>query len=241
MKQVAAEMNLSETAFLWPEGDGYHLRWFTPKVEVSLCGHATLATAHVLWQTGQLRPEDPAHFYTLSGKLTCHLEGAFIHMNFPARIAVQSPPAPGLLEALGLHPAQVEFVGLSQYDYLIQTGGVREVIGLKPNFSALKLLNVRGIIVTAAGETPYNFTSRFFAPGAGIDEDPVTGSAHCTLAPFWASRLGRSTLLARQASARGGIVGVEVAGDRVLLRGQAITMMTATLHAVPTDLRPHMV
>ena len=233
MRSVAAEMNLSETAFLWPEGEGYHLRWFTPRVEVALCGHATLASAHVLWETGQLRPDESAHFYTRSGQLTCHRDGAWIEMNFPSRSAAEVPPPPGLLDALGLDPHEAEFVGLSQYDYLIQTVSVDVVKQLRPNFSALKSLNIRGIIVTAAGNTPFDFTSRFFAPGAGIDEDPVTGSAHCTLAPFWAPRLGLTTLLAWQASERGGVVGVEVRGDRVILRGQAITMMTAQLHIPP--------
>jgi len=227
MQDVAREMNLSETAFLHPEDGGYRLRWFTPAVEVELCGHATLASAHVLWESGRLAPGETARFQTLSGLLTAGRDGDWIELDFPARTAEPVEPPPGLLEALGVEPV---FVGKSRYDYFLEVAGEDAVRAVAPDFRVLRSLPVRGIIVTARGTSnPFDFVSRFFAPGAGVDEDPVTGSAHCTLAPYWTSRLGRNELLAYQASARGGVVRVRVAGDRVRLGGRAVTVLAGGL------------
>ena len=227
MQEVAREMNLSETAFLVTQADGYRLRWFTPAVEVDLCGHATLASAHVLWEWGALRPEQEARFHTRSGLLTAVRRGDWIELDFPAKPERPVEAPPGLLDALGVEPV---YVGRNQFDYLVELGGEHVVRGLRPNFSRLATLGARGVIVTsrtAAG--PYDFVSRFFAPGSGIDEDPVTGSAHCCLGPFWAARLGTTELLAYQASARGGVIRVRVQGERVKLGGQAVTVFQGEL------------
>jgi PhzF family phenazine biosynthesis protein len=227
MGGMAAEMNLSETAFLYPEGMGFNLRWFTPAVEVDLCGHATLASAHVLWESGRLAPGEAAIFTTRSGKLTAIQKGSWIEMDFPATESRPVDPPAGLLEALQTIPL---YVGSSRSDYLIEVASEQEVRQIRPNFDLLRQLNVRGVIVTSSpSSTDYDFVSRFFAPGAGIDEDPVTGSAHCTLAPFWAARTGRLELVGYQASRRGGIVRVRVAGDRVWLGGQATTVFRGEL------------
>ena len=229
MRAVAREMNLSETAFLYPEGDAYRLRWFTPAVEIELCGHATLATAHVLWETGRLAPGATARFQTLSGLLTAERNGEWIELDFPVNPASPVDPQAGLAEALGAAPT---YAGKSRFDYLLELATPGEVRALAPDFSRLRTLPVRGVIVTARGDgAPYDFVSRFFAPGSGIDEDPVTGSAHCTLTPFWAERLGKHEMLAYQASARGGILRVRLAGDRVKLGGQAVTVLAGTLLA----------
>jgi predicted PhzF superfamily epimerase YddE/YHI9 len=228
MQSVAQEMNLSETAFVHPEGDAFRLRWFTPAVEVELCGHATLATAHVLWETGRLAPGAAARFNTASGLLTAEQRGAWIELDFPAKpaLAVDDPP-PGLASALGAEPG---FIGKSRFDYFLELATVDAVRSLAPDFTRLRSQPVRGVIVTARGDgAPYDFVSRFFAPGSGIDEDPVTGSAHCTLAPYWAGKLGKDEMLAYQASARGGVVRVRLAGDRVKLGGQAVTVLAGKL------------
>ncbi len=230
LKDVAREMNLSETAFLTPRDGGYGLRWLTPSVEVDLCGHATLAAAHVLWEDGHLPEGRQARFETRSGLLTADRRGDWIELDFPAKIATPEDAPGGLLPALGV--ARVNFVGRNQFDYLVEVDSEQTLRGLAPNFSALAKLTVRGVIVTAkpdGGE--YDFLSRFFAPGAGVDEDPVTGSAHTALGPYWAERLGKREFMAYQASARGGIVKVRLAGDRVILGGQAVTVMTAELLA----------
>lgn len=227
MRAVAQEMNLSETAFLYPEGDAFRLRWFTPAVEVELCGHATLATAHVLWESGRLAPEATARFQTASGLLTAERHGEWIELDFPVNPAAPVQPPAGLAEALGAAP---RFVGKSRFDYLLELATPAEVRSLAPDFTRLRTLPVRGVIVTARGDgAPYDFVSRFFAPGSGIDEDPVTGSAHCTLTPYWAERWGRDEMLAYQASARGGVVRVRLAGDRVKLGGQAVTVLAGRL------------
>ncbi|MFL6196740.1 MAG: PhzF family phenazine biosynthesis protein [Thermoanaerobaculia bacterium] len=233
MQDVAREMNLSETAFLHPEDGGYRLRWLTPAVEVELCGHATLASAHVLWETGRLATGETARFHTLSGLLTAEQAGEWIELDFPARPArpVQpgEPPA-GLVEAFGV---PVAFVGRSRYDYLLELESEGAVRAVAPDPRTLASLGVRGVIVTARGDEGgrFDFVSRFFAPGSGVDEDPVTGSAHCTLGPYWAPKLGKEELLAFQASARGGVVRVRVAGDRVGLGGQAVTVSEGRLLA----------
>ena len=230
MRNVAREMNLSETAFLTPEDGGYRLRWLTPAVEVDLCGHATLASAHVLWQDGHLPEGQQARFHTRSGLLTADRRGDWIEMDFPAKLAVASDTPPELLPALGV--ASARFVGRNAFDYLVEVDSEATLRGLAPEHSTLRKLPVRGIIVTARGETGgFDFVSRFFAPGSGIDEDPVTGSAHTALAPYWASLLGKQEMVGFQASARGGVVKVKVNGDRVILGGQAVTVMTGELLA----------
>lgn len=228
MANVALEMNLSETAFLHPEADGYRLRWFTPAVEVDLCGHATLATAHALWSEGHLSPAVPVRFYTKSGVLTCVKVGAWIEMDFPAK-PEQAAEAPAqLAEALG---AELKYVGRNQFDYLVEVADEATLRGLKPAFHLLRKMPVRGVIATAAGSGEFDFVSRFFAPGAGVDEDPVTGSAHCALAPYWAAKLGKTEMTGFQASARGGVVRVRLVGDRVILSGQAVTTLRGELLA----------
>ena len=227
MQSVAREMNLSETAFLHREKDGWLLRWFTPAVEVALCGHATLASAHVLWETGQVLPDETARFHTKSGLLTAERNGSGVEMNFPAKIAAPADAPAGLAEALGVKPL---FVGRSAFDYLVETDSAAAVRALKPDFTRLGELPVRGVIVTSGSDRPeFDFISRFFAPAAGVNEDPVTGSAHCTLGPFWETRLNKSEFTAYQASARGGVVKVRVAGDRVFLGGRAVTVLRGEL------------
>ena len=222
MQLIAREMNLSETAFLVRRSDGFELRWFTPSVEVDLCGHATLASAHVLFEAAVLRADETARFHTRSGLLTAALHDDGLEMDFPARRAARAEPPPALLPALG---TAASYVGVNVEDYLVLVDSEATVRSLRPDFAALRQLGVRGVTVTAASADPrFDFVSRFFAPGAGVDEDPVTGSAHCSLGPFWAERLGKSSLTGFQASARGGVVRVRVAGDRVLLGGQAVTV-----------------
>jgi len=227
MQSVAREMNLSETAFLVRQADGFALRWFTPAVEVALCGHATLASAHVLWEDGHLPAQQQARFHTKSGLLTGDRAGEWIELDFPAKREEPAPAPPGLAEALGVTP---KYVGKNQFDYLVEVDREDTVRRLAPNHAALAALPVRGVIVTSrADSAAYDFVSRFFAPGAGVPEDPVTGSAHCALGPFWQARLGKRELTAYQASPRGGIVRVRVAGDRVKLGGQAVTVLRGEL------------
>jgi PhzF family phenazine biosynthesis protein len=227
MQQVAREMNLAETAFLYRRQDGFSLRWFTPTVEVDLCGHATLASAHVLWEEGYLKPEVQARFHTRSGLLTADRKGAWIEMDFPAT-PVQPAEAPAeLSEALGV---PIGFVGKNQFDYLVEVDSEETLRGLKPNLSVLERVPVRGVIVTSRGATSdFDFVSRFFAPQSGVPEDPVTGSAHCTLAPFWGERLGKTEMRGYQASLRGGVVQVRLNGERVGISGQAVTTLRAEL------------
>jgi PhzF family phenazine biosynthesis protein len=223
MRHIAAEMNLSETAFLHPEGDGYRLRWFTPTVEVDLCGHATLASAHVLWSEGHLQPEREARFHTRSGLLTARRAGERIELDFPAIREQSAEPPPGLIEALGVEPV---YVGRGPFDYLIELADARALREMAPDFRRLRAVEARGVIVTCRSDSPeFDFLSRFFAPQAGIDEDPVTGSAHCCLAPFWGGRLSRREMVGYQASRRGGIVHVRLAGERVALGGDAVTVL----------------
>ncbi|MFQ5741851.1 MAG: PhzF family phenazine biosynthesis protein [Acidobacteriota bacterium] len=227
MQSVAGEMNLSETAFVQQCDEGYQLRWFTPVCEVDLCGHATLASAHVLWETGELAPGKEARFLTHSGLLTARKRDQEIEMYFPAQAAQATPAPTGLVEALGVEP---ESVGGNGVDYLVEVSSERVVRALSPDFSKLRTVSCRGVIVTAPSASPrYDFVSRFFAPSAGVNEDPVTGSAHCCLAPFWGARLHKEEMVAYQASARGGEVRVRVAGDRVLLAGRAVTVLRGEL------------
>lgn len=228
MADVAREMNLSETAFLHANGDGYALRWFTPAVEVALCGHATLASAHVLWQDGHLPADRAARFHTKSGLLTAERRGAWIEMDFPAKRAQPAEPPPGMLAALGIETAR--YVGRNEFDYLVEVDGEAVVRGLAPDFTALGKVEARGVIVTSrAASSECDFVSRFFAPAAGVNEDPVTGSAHVCLAPYWSAKLGRPELVGYQASPRGGIVRTHSRGDRVGLAGQAVTVLAGEL------------
>jgi len=226
MQQVAQEMNLSETAFFYPEGDGFRLRWFTPTVEVDLCGHATLATCHVLWSEGYLPPDQEARFQTRSGLLTARYLGDWIELNFPANPSHPIPVPDGLEAALGV---EVKSVAANSLGYLVEVDGADSVRYLSPNFAALGNFPVHGVIVTSRAEPPYDFVSRFFAPAIGIHEDPVTGSAHCCLGPYWQERFGKTEFLAYQASPRGGIVKVRLADDRVCLGGQAVTVLKGEL------------
>ena len=228
MQRVAREMNLSETAFLVRRNDGeFDLRWFTPAVEVDLSGHATLASAHVLWEEGHLPPDTRAVFHTRSGRLSAELRGGWIEMDFPAEPAEPVPAPDGLAAALGAEPT---YVGRNRFDYLVEVATQATVQRLAPDYSRLVEFETRGIIVTAAADTGgIDFVSRFFAPRTGIDEDPVTGSAHCCLGHYWQSRLGRDTFTARQVSEGGGLVKVAVHGQRVTLSGRAVTVLRAQL------------
>lgn len=229
MQNVAREMNLSETAFLVRQDDGFNLRWFTPTVEVPLCGHATLASAHVLWSEGHLLPDETARFHTKSGLLTAKRQGDWIELDFPVSHSQEDVAPPELSQALGV---PLKSVFKTSLDYLVEVESEDMVRQMQPNFQQLKTLFFGRVIVTSlAGEgSEYDFVSRFFAPGVGIDEDPVTGSAHCCLAPFWRNRLGKDEFLAYQASSRGGVLKVRyTGGERVDLAGQAVTVLRGKL------------
>lgn len=236
MQAVAAEMNLSETAFVRRAGDGFDLRWFTPAVEVDLCGHATLAAAHALWSEARVPGDREIRFRTRSGVLTAARRGDLIELDFPATVAGPAKLAAGeisaLGSALGVEPEQV---ARSAFDFLVVVGSEDAVRGLQPDFLRLRELATRGVIVTSASDDPgFDFVSRFFAPGVGIDEDPVTGSAHCCLGPYWSERLGKPEMRAFQASSRGGAVNVRVSGERVLLGGNAVTVFKGELTRAAT-------
>ncbi len=225
MQKVAIEMNLSETAFVLPQGEDYSLRWFTPGVEVPLCGHATLATAHVLWEGGRLRRDQAARFHTKSGLLTARLAGPGIEMDFPSLPVEQSPLFGDAQKALGVTPyIAARTPEAREMNFLIELESEQAVRDVRPDFAALRKI-FWGFIVTAKADPgPYDFVSRYFAAGQGIDEDPVTGSAHCSLAPYWADRLKKNELVGHQISARGGVVGCALRGDRVTLSGNAVTV-----------------
>jgi len=227
MQNVAREMNLAETAFLVPQADGFDLRWFTPTTEVDLCGHATLASAHVLWQEGCLEMEETARFHTRSGVLAASRRGDLIWLDFPATPDQPASSSPELELGLGV---RIRYLGRTSFDYLAELESEVAVRSLAPDLAILARLGARGVIVTARSDYPgYDFVSRFFAPGAGVPEDPVTGSAHCGLGPFWAARLGKAELVGYQASMRGGTVRVRLEGDRVHLGGQAVTVLRGEL------------
>jgi len=230
MQRVAREINLSETAFLVRRDDGaFDLRWFTPTVEIDLCGHGTLASAHVLWEDGRLEPTAPAIFHTLSGPLTAIRRDDWIEMDFPAEPDEPASAPEWLAAALSAEPT---YIGRNRFDFLIEVDAEATLRHLTPDLHRLRDLGVRGVIVTALAETDgFDFVSRFFAPATGIDEDPVTGSAHCCLAPYWQRRLGQDSFTAWQASQRGGVVRCAVRDDRVLLCGQAVTVLRAKLLA----------
>jgi PhzF family phenazine biosynthesis protein len=231
MQQVAAEMNLSETAFLRRRADGsYDLRWFTPTVEVDLCGHATLASSHFLWTNGLLVQEEQARFHTLSGLLTATRANEGITLDFPAEAAEPVVAPEELIQGLGLIP---RYTGRNRMDYLVEVDSEETVRSLRPDFGLLARVEARGVIVTSRGtagkEPAYDFVSRAFYPATGTDEDPVTGSAHCALAPYWQRRLRKNEFLAYQASARGGELRVSVQGERVFMSGQAVTILAGQL------------
>jgi predicted PhzF superfamily epimerase YddE/YHI9 len=220
MQNVAQEMNQAETAFVWPENDSWRLRWFTPDVEVDLCGHATLATAAVLWSTG--RAEGDLAFETRSGTLTCRPVDEAIEMDFPAEPIVAAP-LPEAISSFG----DVLFTGQNRMDWFMEVADEATLRSAAPDLAAIARLDARGLIVTSRGEET-DFVSRFFAPQSGVAEDSVTGSAHCGLGPYWAAKLGRTDLVGFQASRRGGFVHVGVRDARILLRGQARIVLTGT-------------
>lgn len=227
MQSVAEEMNLSETAFVRRLPDGLELRWFTPVVEVDLCGHATLATAHALWTEGLAKTDEDLRFHTKSGLLTCTRTGEFIELDFPAMPAQPAVPPEGMIAALGVKPI---FVGRARFDYLVVLDSAEAVRAVRPDFQRLGRVPTRGVIVTARSDDPqFDFVSRFFAPAVGVNEDPVCGSAHCCMAPYWANELGKSELMAYQASARGGVLRLRLNGDRVMLGGRAVTVWRGEL------------
>ncbi|HEX2250061.1 MAG TPA: PhzF family phenazine biosynthesis protein [Gemmatimonadales bacterium] len=227
MQNVAREMNLAETAFVVRRPDGFDLRWFTPTTEVDLCGHATLASAHVLWEDGALEPSDVARFYTRSGILTASRDPDLIWLDFPATPCGPADQPDDLQRGLG---TDAVYIGRTKFDYLVELPSEAAVRALAPDLGMLARLPVRGVIVTARSESEsYDFVSRFFAPGAGVPEDPVTGSAHCGLGPYWGRRFGKGRLVGYQASARGGTVVVDLRGDRVRLGGQAVTVLRGEL------------
>jgi len=228
MRGIAAEMKHSETAFVVRQDDGWSLRWLTPVAEVDLCGHATLATAHVLWETGRVPADQTIRFSTRSGVLSArNVDGARIELDFPA-LTVSAPTTPvDLGPALGVPVLET---WQTRHDMLVLTSSEKIVREAKPDMRALALLPVRGVILTArCDDRTVDFVSRFFAPAVGVDEDPVTGSAHCALGPFWSARLGRASLTGAQLSERGGMIDVETVGERVKLRGRAITILRGEL------------
>jgi PhzF family phenazine biosynthesis protein len=227
LQNVAMEMNLSETAFLVPNSLGFDLRWFTPKVEVDLCGHATLASAIVLSHLGKLPDGAEVNFSTPSGVLKAFHSGTHFQLDFPLKPEEKTAPPVGLIEALHIQPI---YVGRNQFDYLLEVDSESTLRAISPDFKRLLNVECRGIIVTArSDDRQFDFVSRFFAPAAGVDEDPVTGSAHCCLAGFWARRLGKEAMTGYQASRRGGIVNVELRGNRVMLGGDAVIVAEGQL------------
>jgi PhzF family phenazine biosynthesis protein len=227
MQNVAGEMNLSETAFLWKKDDGYSLRWFTPSIEIDLCGHATLASAHVLWESGQLETDRPARFYTRSGILTAEKKEGLIELDFPAEPEDEVAVSQEIVSALGV---TTKYAGKNRFDYLLEVESEDVLRNIKPDFALLGTIPVRGVIVTSiSASKDYDFISRFLAPAVGINEDPVTGSAHCCLGPFWRKRLKKDRFTACQASSRGGVVHLRLKGNRVHLGGKAVTIFKGRL------------
>ena len=227
MQQVAFELKHSETAFLFPEGENWNLRWFTPLKEVELCGHATLAAAFVLYATDRVPGDRAVVFETLSGKLTARQDGEWITLDFPAEPPATSMAIPGLGQALGVEPL---YTGRNRFDILVELPLADDVCSLEPDMEALAPIRARGIIVTAVSDIPgTDFVSRFFAPSVGVPEDPVTGSAHCCLAPYWGEKLKKIEMTGFQCSARGGSVRVKLAGDRVIISGHAVQVFSGHL------------
>jgi PhzF family phenazine biosynthesis protein len=226
MQDIAMEMNLAETAFLRRLGDGFDLRWFTPETEEDLCGHATLASAHILWETGTLDKDDEAVFYTRSGRLSAKKEGDNIMLDFPAERESQVETPDEISKAFS--NMNILYTGRNRLDYIVEAENEDVVRGLDPDMGILKKLKRRGVIVTSRSKDPgFDFVSRFFAPGEGIPEDPVTGSAHCCLGPYWSVKLHKMKMKAYQASKRGGVLDVTICGDRVMIGGKAVTVFCA--------------
>ncbi|HZD41863.1 MAG TPA: PhzF family phenazine biosynthesis protein [Terriglobales bacterium] len=223
LQSIAEENNLSETAFYVGRNGAYELRWFTPSKEVDLCGHATLAAAHVLFEAGRLE-ESRVTFQSRSGPLRVFREGGVLTLDFPARPAVRCEVPPLMTDGLGAMPREC----YRAMDYMAVFESEDVIRGLAPDFRRLQSLDLRGVIVTSAGKTS-DFVSRFFAPNYGIDEDPVTGSAHCTLAPYWADRLGKSIMTAQQLSKRAGKLRCRVEGERVFISGQTVSYLEGTI------------
>ena len=227
MRRVARETNMPATAFVHATGGGFALRWFTTAGELELCGHGTLATSHVLWETGRVKHDEPARFETRGGSLTATRSGGWIELDFPAKPDETIAPPPELLGALKVGAT---YVGRSHFDVIVEVEHEEIVRALQPDFGRLRSVEARGVIVTSrSASADCDFVSRFFAPAVGIDEDAVTGSAHCCLGPYWSRRLGKTSFVAHQLSSRGGVVRVAVAGDRVRLGGQAITVVRGEL------------
>jgi PhzF family phenazine biosynthesis protein len=227
MQAVAGETGASETAFLLPRPGGWSLRWFAPSIEVDLCGHGTLAAAFTLWRTGREQPGSELVFDTRSGLLSAKQQDDWILLDFPAEPAVPLPCPDGLSESLGAKPV---FVGKNRLDVLVKVGSADVVRALEPDMSALAKIPARGVIVTARSDQPgYDFVSRFFAPAIGVPEDPVTGSAHCCLGPYWGEKLGKTTMTGYQCSARGGSVRVTLGDGRVILGGKAVAVFSGNL------------
>ncbi|NUQ33749.1 MAG: PhzF family phenazine biosynthesis protein [Planctomycetaceae bacterium] len=223
MQAFASEMNLSETVFVVKQGAGYDLRWFTPKVEVDLCGHATLASAYALWSSGAA-PKKTIRFMSKSGPLLATPDGEWINLDFPSEAPIEAPQSIDWQAMFGPSARQAGRKK-NRMDFLLEFESEDEVRTLSPDFAKLANVDCRGVIVTArAKNKPYDFVSRFFAPKAGVNEDPVTGSAHCCLAPYWAAKLGKTSLIGYQASARGGVVRVNLQNDRVILGGKAMAV-----------------
>ena len=240
MQNIAMEMNSSETAFVIQQAEGFGLRWFTPKTEVSLCGHATLATAHILWEQAILPLEEEARFHTLSGVLVARRIHDWIEMDFPVRRVREVEAQPDINRVLGVSPC---FTGRRESpkgnSYLIEVEAEETVVNLQPDFPAFASTDARTAIVTCrSAHRDYDFVSRFFAPAIGINEDPVTGSAHCYLAPYWAEKLGKSDLIGFQASRRSGLVGCRLDGETVHLRGKAVTVIKGQVLSPPSDIHP---
>jgi PhzF family phenazine biosynthesis protein len=227
MQHIAREMNQAETAFLVRNSDGFDLRWFTPVAEVDFCGHATLASAHALWEQGLADANGEIRFSSRSGILKATRRGDLIELDFPVKPEQPAEPPADLLAALG---ESAVYVGRNQFDYLVAVKSEAALRNLKPDIKRLSTLPVRGVIVTSRSDNPpYDFVSRFFAPAVGVDEDPVTGSAHCCLADYWRKQLGKTEFLAYRASARGGVLRIRIAGDRVFLGGKAVTIVRGEL------------
>ncbi len=228
MQLIAAEMNVGATAFVKPSDAGFDVRWFSPTNELDLCGHGTLAAAHVIWHQRLCDATLPIRFHAKCGNLDCMKTGSRIRMDFPLIPMKSVATPPGLLDALGIDDGDV---GLSSLDYVVVVNDAGSVRALTPNFSTLSKFPVRGIAVTSLSDDPkFDFISRFFAPANGINEDPVCGSAHCCLGPYWSDRLGKSSLIAYQASTRGGTLYLEILNDRVSLGGEAVTVMHGELY-----------
>ncbi len=233
MQNIAMEMNLSETAFLIKSNEGFNLRWFTPKIEVPLCGHATLASAHILWEEGILEEKKLGRFYTKSGELVCEKVDNWIEMAFPSRQVRRVETSESLMNALKLTGREMKlyrYDGNGEILYLVEVASDRIVKELSPDFERLKSEDAKAVMITARSSSKeYDFVSRFFAPSLGVDEDPVTGSAHCYLAPYWGKKLNKNELIGYQTSKRGGVVKCELRGEKVIIKGQAVTVLKGEL------------